>query len=217
MQVVFATETLTRERFDEAFPLLVEHWREVAHFQDIPLEPDFAAYEGAAAAGMVRFFTARGPVIPSVHSASSPRPGMAQMLIGYALFFVRPNPHYASSVQANQDVVYLAPRARGLGGWKFLKWCDEQLRAEGVEVVYHHIKALHDFGPMLNRMGYELVDQIYARRLNGRDSSAGGNLRILGDQPESDESEGEGRCGETAEDAGRRLREPAEVGAVRAG
>jgi hypothetical protein len=51
-------------------------------------------------------------------------------------------------------------------GGRFIKWCDEQLRAEGVAVVYHHIKAAHNFGPMLERFGYELVDLIYSRRLN---------------------------------------------------
>jgi len=150
-KVEFARESLTPELWAEAMPLLFAHKGEIAHFADIPLEPDVAMYSAVDAAGALRCFTAR-------------RDGA---LIGYCLFFVRPNPHYASSVQAVQDVLYLDPERRGITGYRFVRWCDEQLAAEGVEVVYHHLKAKHDHPALMRALGYEVVDYIYARRLGG--------------------------------------------------
>lgn len=187
MPCVFATEQLTREVWDEIVPLLRAHWREVAHFQDIPLEPDEAFYASAQAQGITRFFTVR-------------RDGH---LVGYAMFFVKANPHYASSVQAVNDVVFLDGKHRGLTGWKLLQYCDQQLEAEGVDAIYWHIKAMKDFGPILERMGCGLVDQIYARRVqHGSDRSDGRHLNRISGLSESGESEAEGDCGEGA--AGRR-------------
>lgn len=148
--IVFAREPLTDALWADAMPLLVAHWGEVAHYPDIPLEPDVAMYRAAEANGAVRCFTARD----------------GEQVVGYALFFVRANPHYASSVQAVQDVLYLAPQVRGGTGYKFIRWCDEQLKAEGVQAVYQHVKSAHDFGKLLERQGYELVDYIFAKRLD---------------------------------------------------
>lgn len=144
-----------RERLDDALwaevtPLLAAHWREIAHYQDIPLDPDREAYAAAQAAGMVRVFTARA----------------GHRLVGYAVYFVRPNMHYRTSVQAAQDVLYLDPSVRGGAGARFIAWCDDRLAAEGIQAVYQHVKAAHDFGALLERMGYALVDHIYARRLD---------------------------------------------------
>lgn len=149
MQTTFQKETAGR-CFQEAMPLLEEHWREIAHHQDIVLDPDFEIYAAAEAAGMLRVFTART---------------QEKKLIGYAVFFCRTNPHYRNSLQANQDVLFISKDHRGMGG-RFIVWCDEQLRAEGVQVVYHHVKAAHNFGKLLERFGYTLVDLIYSRRLD---------------------------------------------------
>lgn len=145
-----ARETLTRELWLEAMPLLHAHWREIAHYPDILLDVDVDAYTRCEDAGMVRCFTAR----------------QDGALVGYALFFVRPNLHYQASIQAVQDVLYLAPAVRGGAGFRFIRWCDEQLAASAIQVVYHHVKSAHNFGPLLERMGYELVDLIYAKRLD---------------------------------------------------
>ena len=89
-------------------------------------------------------------------------------LAGYCVFIVRTNPHYAQSLQAAQDVVYVAPWARGTTGQRLFAFCEEQLREQGVQAIYHHVKAKPglNFGPLLERRGYEAVDIIYAKRLD---------------------------------------------------
>jgi len=146
----FQREPAITPLFDEMLPLLTLHWKEIAHFQDIPLEPDFETYARLDEMGMLRTFTARDE---------------AGKLVGYAVFFVKANLHYKSSIQAVQDVIFIDPTVRGFGA-NFIIWCDDQLRLEKIDAVYHHVKAAHNFGPMLERLGYTLVDLIYTKRLN---------------------------------------------------
>jgi hypothetical protein len=164
-----------RERFldvvKEAAPLLVRHWKEIAHYQDIVLDPDVSAYHYLEKCGGLRVFTARDE----------------GKLAGYVVFFVRHNMHYKESLQAVQDVLFLdEPYRKGFTGIKLIKYADESLADDGVQVVYHHVKAAHDFGPILERMGYRLVDLIYARRLDhgsvGSHSSRGSTHRLAGSQ-----------------------------------
>lgn len=145
----FQQEPANQALFDEVMPLLQMHYEEIAHFKDIKLNPDFSKYQALANAGTLRVFTAR-------------KDGE---LVGYAVFFIVPNIHYRDSVQANQDILFINKKHRGFGR-QFIKWCDEQLKSQGVEVVYHHIKAAHNFGALLEAMGYELVDLIFAKRLS---------------------------------------------------
>lgn len=136
----------------ELAPLLPEHWREVAYYADIPLDPDTERYEAIENAGGLRCYTARN----------------SGRLVGYAFYFVGPHLHYKGAVVAQQDVLYVERSHRGGLGLKLIMWCDEQLRAEHVQVVTHHVKnAPHlNFGPLLKRKGYEPTDTLWSRRLD---------------------------------------------------
>ena len=132
-------------------PLLQAHWREIAHYQDIELKPDVETYARLQAAGQLRCYTARD----------------SGRLIGYVVFFVRPNPHYATSLQAHQDVLFVALDYRkGMVGVRLIRFAEQRLKAEGVQVIYHHAKRTNKVGELLKRLGYELVDEIYAKRLD---------------------------------------------------
>jgi len=147
----FARET-SEEVINEIAPLFEAHFREIAHYPDIPLNVDYDAYLRLEARGCLRIYTIR----------------VGLELVGYAIFAVARSMHYSGSLQARQDVIYLDPRYRhGRLGFRFIGWCDTQLKAEGVQVVFQHVKAAHNFGPMLERLGYELIDYMYGRRLDG--------------------------------------------------
>lgn len=130
------------------FPLLKQHYLEIARYQDIPLDIDVDRYVAVESNGLLRMFIARA----------------AGAITGYAVFVVSPNMHYRTSVQAIQDVLYIDPASRGFGR-RFVEWCDQQLKAEGVQVVYQHVKLAADFGPMLAKIGYEHVENVWGRRL----------------------------------------------------
>lgn len=156
--VTFAAEPLTLGLWQEAERLLKAHWREVAHWKDIPLEPDLATYSAAAEQGIIRVFTVRAD---SATISYVPR----GRLVGYALFFVKPNPHYKSSLQAVNDVIYLDPKARGITGVRFVKYIVDQLDEEGIEVSYFHLKVVKNHEKLMLSLGYEPIDQIWGRKV----------------------------------------------------
>ncbi len=147
----FAIEDFERVRSDGIEELLVRHYQEIAHFKDIALEIDWAKYEAAWAAGKLRIFTAR----------------IGGRIVGYAAYVVDTNPHYKGSLQAVQDVLYLIPERRGLLiGSQLIAFADRQLREEGVQATYQHSKVAHPMDAVLKRQGYELVDSLWAKRLD---------------------------------------------------
>jgi GNAT superfamily N-acetyltransferase len=146
----FEREILTVKLWEEMFPLFEKHYEEIAHHKDIPLDPDITQYMKLEEIGALRAFIARDE---------------AGLIAGYAVYFIRYNLHYRSSLQALQDVLFIDPERRGFGA-KFMLWCDDELKKEGIQITYHHVKQAHNFGPLLERMGYKLVDLIYTRRLN---------------------------------------------------
>lgn len=137
--------------WDEAWELLKAHWEEVAHYKDIALNPDVGLYDAMEKAGALRCYTAR----------------VDGKLVGYAVFFVRPNAHYKQCLVAQQDVLFVLPAYRlGRTGITLIRVAEKALRADGVQVVYHHAKRTNRVGELLARLGYELVDEIYAKRLD---------------------------------------------------
>lgn len=137
--------------YEEALPLLERHRQEISHYPDIPLEVDTGRYEAAEAVGKLRVYTAR----------------IEGNLVGYAVFFVMPNGHYVSSLQAVQDVLYVAPEhRRGSVGLRLVREAERMLAAADVQVIYHHVKHAHPaLGAILSRRGYEPVETVYAKRM----------------------------------------------------
>lgn len=132
--------------------LLLEHKEEVAHYDDIDLDPDVEAYREIEETGALRCYTAR----------------LAGELIGYGIFFIRHNVHYRKSLQAVQDVLFVTKLHRhGRVGYKLIRFSEEQLRAEGVQVIYHHLKTNRpETITLFHKLGYEDIDLIVAKRLD---------------------------------------------------
>lgn len=167
--MIFAREPLTAALLDESSALTAQHWDEIAAHKDIPLDVDVESYLNAEASGLVRCYTVRADIHRTRAVGGGQWVHQVGELTGYAIFFVRTNMHYRTSLQATQDVLYLHPSVRGTGdGLKFLAWCDEQLQAEGVQVVYHHAKPGHPAlaAALISKLGYSLAESIYARRLD---------------------------------------------------
>jgi len=150
MRFEFAQEKF-RDCYQEMVPLLEKNWAEVSHYLDIPLDVNVQGYQMLDESNRLCLFTAREPG--------------TKHLIGYCVFFVNRNIHYNGSLQATQDVIYIDPKRRGFG-MQFIKACDFALKNIGVQVVYQHVKVKHNWGKVLERIGYEHVEHIYARRLD---------------------------------------------------
>lgn len=147
----FARETLSSIRGGQLEELLERHYREIAHFKDIALDIAWDVYAQAEELGKLRCFSAR----------------VGGDLVGYLAHIVNWNPHYRSSLQAIQDVIFIAPERRGLfAGSRLIAYADACLTQEGVQAVYHHAKAAFPMDSILRRNGYALVDTLWAKRLD---------------------------------------------------
>jgi hypothetical protein len=133
---------------EELRPLLQKHWREVAHYQDIELDPDWPFYRTSP---VLRPFSVRED----------------GKLAGYGIFGVSHNRHYMQSVQAVQDILFVDPNSRGGAGRLLVRTVDEHMKREGVQVIYQHQKLAHPaLGELLRSEGYEPVEVIWAKRLD---------------------------------------------------
>ncbi len=153
VEIALSRESI-RDLWDEITPLLQRHKDEIAFYPDIELKVNRGLYENAEDFDGLRCFTARTV--------------QGNTLIGYAVFFVKNNPHYMDSKQAVQDVLFVdKPFRRGFVGKNLVEWCDDQLREEGCQVVYHHVKVDHPaLGQLLERIGYVKQDIIFSKRLD---------------------------------------------------
>ncbi len=138
----------------ELIPLTEAHYAEVGYYRDTyPLDPDYEGYEAAEAAGLVYWYTAR----------------VDGKLVGYVNYIVGPNLHYRGSLHAKQDLLFVAREHRNskIGYW-LVAHSHHALKAMGVQVVYQHTKVApeHNIGSFFKRLGYELIDEIYGKRLD---------------------------------------------------
>jgi hypothetical protein len=133
-----------------------EHWVEVGHYKDIPIDMQWDRYAMLQERGVLRCYTAREFLNEEFGE---------KVLQGYAFFIVDKHLHYKQTLVASQDILYVRQPYRGIGR-SFLAWCDDQLKAEGVITVTHHAKPWFDYGQLFEKLGYEKAETIWARRLD---------------------------------------------------
>lgn len=133
-----------------------EHWEEVGHYDDIPIDMQWDKYAVLQEMGKLRCYTIREFVNEDFKET---------ILQGYAFFFVDKHLHYKHTIVASQDILYVRKPYRGIGK-TFLKWCDEQLIAENVTTVSHHAKPWFNYGELFEKLGYEKAETIWTRRLD---------------------------------------------------
>ena len=148
--LIFQVERIA-DIHEEAGPLLLEHWEEIAVDKDsVPLDPDWPTYFNLDSAGAVHCVTARD----------------GGKLIGYAVYFVIPSLHYRGLLVADSDIFWLSPEHRkGLTGVRLLKFAEETLVLRGVNRIVNKVKIKHDVGAIFERMGYEPFERLYMKKV----------------------------------------------------
>lgn len=137
------------DAIEEARPLLVEHWREIAADQDtVPLEPDWQKYRVLEQAGLLNVTTARD----------------GGRLVGYACYVVGSNLHYKSLIVAEVDIFFLRREYRqGWAGVSLLREAERHLAAAGARRIVNRFKTNHDLGPVFRRLGYRPIEHVYVK------------------------------------------------------
>jgi hypothetical protein len=88
-------------------------------------------------------------------------------IVGYAVFVVQTHIHYADALVAANSAVYVAPEARaGRVVLNLLRFAELGLHAQGVRKVYYHVKREKDFGRLLERIGYQDSERMFAKVIN---------------------------------------------------
>jgi len=146
--ITYTIEKLT-DNILEVGELAKLHYKEVAPYDDIPLNIDWNRFAMMEKNGILVFYAMRED----------------SKLIGYAMFTVFYPIEYSESFQASLSNIFIHPEKRGRGT-RFMTWCDNQLRNLGVQVVYHHVKAKNDYGVLLKRLGYDIMNIEYSKRLD---------------------------------------------------
>ena len=136
---------------DEIIPLLEMHYDEIALHKDvIKLDPDWSRYVAMEETGNCHVFTMRE----------------CGVLIGYGVFFTSQHIHYQKTKVAHNDILYLVPDCRrGLSAIKFIKFCEDEMKAIGVNKMTWHIKKANDWSAILHRQGYDTEEVVVGKVL----------------------------------------------------
>jgi len=145
-------ETLADER-DECEDLIAEHWREIAVWQDIPLDPEWPMYEALEKSQRLFIYTVRTD---------------NGKLVGYAVFLLRNHLHYKKHIWALNDIVFVHPDYRdGRIGRRLVQFWEQDLKARGVHVVHVNVKIGHPALDLVLRFEkYKTVESGLEKRLN---------------------------------------------------
>lgn len=149
---VFARENY-RDVVSEIQPILDEHWKELALYDDIPLAPDYAIYDSLALAGILYVYTVR-------HRDDG--------LVGYAVYFVRKgHHHYRNHTWAISDVILVRTAHRNVGvGNRLFATIEGDLKANGVDVIHTMTKVAHpELAYLLEARGHIKAEVCYSLRL----------------------------------------------------
>lgn len=115
---------------------------------DFPVEIDVETILQMESDGMYKVFTMR----------------VDTELVGHCHFMIYNHTHHLSMKVANQDVIFVKNGHRR-HATNFVQYCDSELRKLGVHVVLQHSTRVKEWGPVLERIGYEKLETTYSRRL----------------------------------------------------
>jgi len=147
-KVVYQRERI-REVWEEAIPLLREHYKEIGLYNDkVLFDPAIDQYEVMDDMDMLYILTARDD----------------GKLIGYYSCFIQPNLHYQQTLTSVNDVFYIHPDFRkGFVGIKLLKEAEKHMRALGVDVMSLEFKTYAPLDPLLERLGWDYTARFYSK------------------------------------------------------
>lgn len=142
----FTTEKVTLKLLEEYSHLFLAHHLEVSYQPEMVLDPDPNQYVKAYENGILRWYGMRIPT---------------GEVVGYFTFFVTQFLHHVKHKQAHQGLLFIRSDHRGPWFGDFLKYAQDQLKAEGVEKVFLHASPKNNLHKYFERMGLPLVDRGY--------------------------------------------------------
>jgi GNAT superfamily N-acetyltransferase len=153
-------EIVASEWIDRAWPLLEEHYAELATVPDIMLlKPDVERYQTLEAAGNL---FAIGMFDTHVDADGNG----AETLVGYSVNIVCTNLHYGDLLMCQNDLLFVRKsHRRGMTGMRLITATERAAKERGVKMMLWHAKPGTTLDRMLPRLGYGIQDIIYSQVL----------------------------------------------------
>ena len=150
-QLVAISDVGAIEGYELVKDLLPAHFEEVARFKEISvIKPDLPRY--AAADFENRFI---GLV---AHIGTE--------IVGYSANFLTHNLHYMELSVCQNDVLYVLPAYRkGRVGLSLIRGTVRRAQLRGIRLMAWHSKPDTPLNKLLPRLGYEILDVIWAKRI----------------------------------------------------
>lgn len=138
---------------EKATPLMRAHWDEIARNKDVMvLKPNVGAYAALEAAGLLIGVMAYD----------------GDELVGYSVSILnRGHLHYADLTTAMNDVLFVRQDYRGASrlGLKLIRETERLAAERGAQLVLWHAKEHTALAGMLPRLGYEVQDVVFSRKV----------------------------------------------------
>lgn len=143
-----------RDVYPEAFPLLINHWKEVASDTErLRFNPDIDTYLFLDDNQKLTVITARE----------------GRELVGYIVLIVQTHLHYKDVLTVVEDVHYLRPEHRkGWAGYKLLKAAMEYSRNISADIVIFRSKTIKGQDALFKRLGCFPQDHSFVAFLKGK-------------------------------------------------
>lgn len=141
------------ERFEDVLldipALWKKHYDEIADDKDKkPLSPDIGAYLRLEQGNRLAIITARDK----------------GELVGYAFFVLSASLHYRTHLMAQNDLFFVLPSYRGrFVGGRLIDAAETLLKGAGVHEIQMRTKVKHNFGPLLERKGFNETEIVYRK------------------------------------------------------
>jgi GNAT superfamily N-acetyltransferase len=145
--IIAQVERLT-DVLPELKPILPDHYRELANYQDaIPLNPNYPQYEQMDAEGKILFVTARDQ----------------GELVGYYIGFLHVDLHYQVFC-CDTDIFYLKPELRGMKYGKLLfDRVESEVKRRGVVRWVVRSKKHSDLSGFFELLGFEPTETVHSK------------------------------------------------------
>ena len=150
MAVEIKQTTLSRGIIEEMGPLLDAHFMDTEKDRYAGVDGDWLAYQNLQDRGMFYFYTLR----------------VDGVLAGYVGYLLSPSLHHKAVLGALCDLIYVAPIFRGkMFASKMMRIAEKDMKELGAQEIMQSVKVAHDFGPILERLGYEMIEHVYSKRI----------------------------------------------------
>ena len=147
--MIYQQENFTPEVIDELKQIIELHYNEVGPYQ-FDFIVDWDKYLVMEDAGVVRLFTVRDDT--------------ELKLVGYGIYIISTHTHFATTVFAMQDALYLLPEYRGNGaGTSFVLACEAFM--DDIDAVTQAVTPELDISETFKQAGYVPLENLYVKKL----------------------------------------------------